>query len=122
MPKIKGTICNIPVSVDETFLTLPRPSGSSPSVILVKLKKKLSFSGHVYFEPVIPERIYSALSYLKSNNKFYEDITIDMNNVPSDFLQFANEDNEIEIDSTVSESDEECVQNCQKSRKFIALR
>lgn len=46
MPKIKGAICNIPVSVDETCTTLPR---NTSDIILVELKKKLSFAGHVYF-------------------------------------------------------------------------
>ena len=60
MPKIQGAICNIPVSVDETCTSLPRNVISS-GIILVKLKKKMCFSGHVYFEPVSSERIHAAL-------------------------------------------------------------
>ena len=54
MPKMKGAICNAPVSVNDISLTLPRNLNSS-GIILVKLKKKLEFNGHVYFEPVSPE-------------------------------------------------------------------
>ena len=32
--------------------------------------------GHVYFEPVRPHSIYQTLTYLKSHNKYYEDISI----------------------------------------------
>ena len=56
MPKIKGATCNIPVSVEDTCTTLPRNTTSS-GIIMVKLKKKLSFKGHVYFEPVSPEKV-----------------------------------------------------------------
>ena len=44
---------------------------------MVKLKCDLKYRGHGYFEPVRPNIIiYQALAYLKSHNKFYEDISI----------------------------------------------
>ena len=64
IPKISGAICNIPVSVEDTCSLLPRDSNLS-GIILVKLKKKLSFAGHFYFELVDPRRIDNALIYLK---------------------------------------------------------
>ena len=83
MPKVKGAICNIPVSIKDISQTLPR---SASDVILVKLKKKMSFSGHVYFEPVCPDKVNNALLYLKSNNKFYEDVNINLENTPDELL------------------------------------
>ena len=45
--KIKGAICNVPVKCDKTCQTLPRAPESS-GIILLKLKLKLQFRGHVY--------------------------------------------------------------------------
>lgn len=56
MSERKGAICNIPVSVSETFNFLPCPSGTS-GLVLIKLKKKKIFNGHVYFESVSPANI-----------------------------------------------------------------
>lgn len=50
--------------------------------MIVKLKRKLSFCGHVYFEAVCPEFINQALLYLKKYNPLYQDITINMSNIP----------------------------------------
>lgn len=58
--KIEGAICNVPVECDETYSVLPRPSERS-GIIMVKLKRKLEFKGHVYFQAVRPELILEAL-------------------------------------------------------------
>ena len=58
--KIKGAICNAPVNCDQTCKMLPR-SPERSSIILLKLKRKLQFRGHVYFQPVRPEFIMTAL-------------------------------------------------------------
>ena len=47
--KIKGAICNIPVECDQTCNQLPRLPHRS-GIIMLKLKKKLQFRGHVYFQ------------------------------------------------------------------------
>ena len=52
--KIKGAICNIPVECDQTCNILPRPPERS-GIILLKLKRKLEFRGHVYFQAVRPQ-------------------------------------------------------------------
>ena len=52
--KIRGAICNVPVSCEETCRVLPRPPDSS-GIIMLKLKRKLQFRGHVYFQAVRPE-------------------------------------------------------------------
>ena len=38
---------------------------STHNIIMVKLKKKVSFKGHAFFEPVRREKIFEALIYLK---------------------------------------------------------
>ena len=59
-PKVKGSICNIPVSdIDSNCNSLPRPADSN-GVIVVKLKRKVEYRGHVLFEPVRPRIIESS--------------------------------------------------------------
>ena len=45
--KIKGAICNVPIEFDQTCKILPRPPERS-GIIMLKLKRKLEFRGHVY--------------------------------------------------------------------------
>ena len=40
----------------------------------MKLKRYLKYGDNVYFEPVRQHIVYQALTYLKSYNKFYEDM------------------------------------------------
>ena len=44
--------------------------------IMVKLKPDLKYRGYVYFEPPRSNIMYQALNYIKSHNKFHEDIFI----------------------------------------------
>lgn len=59
---------------------MPRPPERS-GIILLKLKRKLQFRGHVYFQPVRPEFIMTALNWLTANNPLYKDIQIDCGNI-----------------------------------------
>ena len=48
--KVKGSICNIPISeIGNNCKSLPRPAISN-GVIVVKLKRKAEYRGHVLFE------------------------------------------------------------------------
>ena len=73
LSKIKGSICNIPIKAANICSILPRPTFSN-GLIVVTLKRDLKYKRHVYFEPATPHTVYQALTYLKSYNKFYEDI------------------------------------------------
>ena len=73
--KIKGSICNVLIEIQNICNILSRPEVSN-GLILVKLKRDLKYRGHVYLEPVRSHVIYQALTYLKSHNKFYEDISV----------------------------------------------
>ena len=55
----------------------------SNGLILPKLKRKLSYHGHVLFEPVRPEM---ALNYLKENNFLYNDVVVHLDNIPFDLM------------------------------------
>ena len=84
-PKIKGAICNVPICVDTLSNILPHGIDSS-GLIFVKLKRKLSFKGHVIFESVSPDKIKCALEYLRACNPFYSNILIKMENISRDLL------------------------------------
>ena len=58
-PKVKGNICNIPIAeIENNYKSLPRPADSN-RIIVVELKRKNEFLGHVLFEPVRPKIIES---------------------------------------------------------------
>ena len=78
--KVKGAICNVPVECDQKSGLLPCPPERS-GIILLKLKRKLQFRGHVYFQAVRPHFVLQALQWLKANITLYKDIQIDVNNI-----------------------------------------
>ena len=88
-PKVKGAICSIPVETDDVVNTLPRGADSN-ELIMVKLKKKLIYRGHVFFEPVCPDIVQRVLEYLKENNPLYSDVTINTEGIPPELLSFGN--------------------------------
>ena len=78
--KIKGAICNVPVECAQTCSVLPRPPETS-GIIMLKLKRKLDFRGHVYFQAVRPYNILNALNWLRVNNPLYGAITVNIENI-----------------------------------------
>ena len=85
-PKMKGSICNIPISeIDNNCNSLPRPADSN-GVIIVKLKRKAAYRGHVFFEPVRPRLIESLLQYLRKHNHLYRNIETDIENIAEELL------------------------------------
>ena len=90
LPKIKGSLCNIPVNeVYDNCKSLPRPADSN-GLLIVKLKRKAEYRSHVLFEPVRPLFVESFLKFLKHHNHLYSDIQINMENLPSNVLDFNN--------------------------------
>ena len=47
-PKIKGAICNVPIESEDMCNILPRGMDNN-DLILLKLKRKLIYIGHVLF-------------------------------------------------------------------------
>ncbi|CAB3982978.1 Hypothetical predicted protein [Paramuricea clavata] len=78
--KIKGAICNVPVECSQTCNVVPRPPDRS-GIILRKLKRKLQFRGHVYFQAVRPQFVINALNWLVANNPLYRNIEIQCDNI-----------------------------------------
>ena len=87
LPKIKGSLCNI--TVYDNCKSLSRPADSN-GLLLVKLKRKAEYRSHVLFEPVRPLFVESFLKFLKHHNHLYSDIQINMENLPSNVLDFNN--------------------------------
>ena len=71
--KIKGAICNVPVECDKTCQTLPHGPESS-GIFLLKLKRKLQFRGHVYYQAVRPEIVLNALNWLKQTMNYIKQL------------------------------------------------
>ena len=93
--KIRGAICNVPVSCEEMCRVLPRPPDSS-GIIMLKLKRKLQFRGHVYFQAVRPEVVLHALQWLQGNNELFENVAINLENVDHELLSLCDHDEETE--------------------------
>ena len=90
-PKIKGAICNVPVDAEDVCNVLPRPACSN-GLLVLKLKRKSMYHGHVYFEPIRPYIITELLNFLKMNNSLYTNVTIDLNHLSDDLLCFNDEE------------------------------
>ena len=59
-PKLKDVLCNVAIDVVDICNTLLQPADSNGNV-MVKLKRKLQYSGHVYFESVRLDIIFKLL-------------------------------------------------------------
>ena len=82
----------MPVECDDTCKVLPRPPERS-GIIMLKLKRKLEFRGHVYFQAVHPQFILDALNWLKLKNPLYNNITIDIQNISAKLTSLEQDDN-----------------------------
>ena len=88
--KMKGAICNVPIECDQTCSQLPRPPDRS-GIIMLKLKRKLQFRGHVYFQAVRPEIMQQVLNWLKVHNSMYKDILVNIKNIDSNLTALQND-------------------------------
>ena len=62
-PKFKGAIYNIPIETMGIINTLSQGADST-ALLMVKLKKKKKFRGHIYFQAVSFLRIYLCCSFM----------------------------------------------------------
>ena len=67
MPKIFGTICNVPVDIVKVTDLLLRSTDSN-GLVYVRLKRKQEYHGPILFEPARPVFLNRLLSFLKENN------------------------------------------------------
>ena len=88
MPKIFGTICNVPVDTVEVTDLLLRSTDSN-GLVYVRLKRKQEYHGPILFEPARPVFLNRLLSFLKENNPLYRNIVVKTENIPP-YLSSAN--------------------------------
>ena len=90
-PKLKSSICNVPIETSNVCNILPRGSDNS-GIINIELKRKLAYKCPVISQQVRREKIEVLLSFLKNHNHLYQDIEI----------QFSKEDESVsQIDFSV---------------------
>ena len=61
------------------FPCLPNSNG----IVILKLKGKLEYKGHILYEAVRPEMVAKLLTCLKRINPLYKNIEVELNNIPS---------------------------------------
>ena len=81
MPKIFGTICNVPVDTVEVTNSFPRFAAIN-GLVYAKLKRKLEYHVHVLFEPVRTIFLERLLRFLEENNPLYCNIVVKTENIP----------------------------------------
>ena len=64
---------------------------------MMKLKRKLEYRGHMYFDAVRPNFLSRVLQYLREKNHLYENIEIDISNLPSDICNSIDYDKVVEF-------------------------
>ena len=79
-PKVKGAIYNFPIDSVDVSSLLPRQADSN-GLMIIKLKRKLEYKGHVYCEPISPRIVIELLEYLKLHNHLYKNVTIVPDNI-----------------------------------------
>ena len=89
--KLKGALCYVPIGAVDVCKTLTRPADSN-GIVIVRLKRKLQYRGHVCFKSVRPNFIMRLLQYLKFNNSLYHDIEINLDNVPNFLINEKSQD------------------------------
>ena len=73
---IHGTAVNVPSKLDSVCTLLPRLP-TEASMIPFKLKRKLRYKGHYMYDYVRPDKVLTALKWLKANSPLYSSIEID---------------------------------------------
>ena len=75
---ITGYVVNVPADVNNTVRVLPR-NMSDTETIPLKLKRSLSFKGHVAFERIRPEKVLMAAKWLVTNSSLFQNEGITFN-------------------------------------------
>ncbi|XP_030832915.1 uncharacterized protein LOC584759 isoform X5 [Strongylocentrotus purpuratus] len=75
---VHGPVVCVPSNTMKTVNMLPPPERED-QLIRVKLKRKISYKGHHEYKFVNKNKVLNGLHYLKKNNKWYSDISINEN-------------------------------------------
>ena len=73
--KMKGPCVNVPARLEPICSMLPRLPQEMQTV-LVKLKRRLHYDGSYMFDYIHPQKVWTALLWLKAHNPLYKDVTI----------------------------------------------
>ena len=92
-PKLKGSVCNVPIDTVNIVNVLPRVADGN-GLVVVKLKRKLYYRTDVRLE-----LIHQALTYLKENNVLYSDNSITLGNMPNNLLYLSDDDSDQESEN-----------------------
>ena len=99
---LKGNVINVPVDIQPTINSLPRPMDENFTVA-IQLKKKLSYKKVDFKENVRPLRVLSALHWLMNNSELYkrsgivlndswfQEVTESAEDTVREFLEVSNE-------------------------------
>ena len=82
---IHGPAVNVPSKLDNVCTLLPRMP-SEASMIPLKLKRKLRYKGHYMYDYVRPDKVMTALKWLKKNNPMYSNIDINDSWINDDLI------------------------------------
>ena len=88
---MKEVVCNVPIENEDVSSLLPRASDSN-GIVIVKLKRKLEYKGHMYFESVRRQFIFNLLNYL--HNNLYTGITINTENISNSMSTLTDPNND----------------------------
>ncbi|XP_062598312.1 uncharacterized protein LOC134259730, partial [Saccostrea cucullata] len=103
---IHGPIVCVPSDVTKaTSLPLQQDKNL---LLRVKLKRKLNFKGYFEYQFVNAENVLAALAYLKKNNQWYEDVTIETNFEENENYEENNEE-KTENTNNSEENDEQMI-------------
>ena len=105
-----------PLTMKQFVPLFPRPSSDS-GIIMVKLKRKLQYKGHQYFQAVRPSYVVAGLQWLQPNNPLYHQVTINVDNFEGTSEMVNSQFTENES----SETQNNGISNCLSSRSDIAL-
>ncbi|XP_038066365.1 uncharacterized protein LOC119736418 [Patiria miniata] len=104
-----GPCVCVPSNTTETVQSLPRTANEN-DMIRIKLKRKLSYKGHVEYQFVNKQYVEEALHYLKDSNKWYDDIEIEydwINPVPEQSVEEPGNDETMNEDDQTGDIEEE---------------
>ena len=72
---IQGPAVNVPSKLESLCTMLPRLP-TQLELIALKLKRKLKYKGHYMYKYVSPEKLISAIQWLKANNPLYANVNV----------------------------------------------
>ncbi|CAG2225833.1 unnamed protein product [Mytilus edulis] len=108
---VHGPVVCVPSDLKKVTSILPRSEDES-LLLKVKLKRKLNYKGYDKYQFVRPNHLEQALLYLKDQNIWYKDVTINnewINPIPElDDNQVVNEesdDNELVVENEIQEEE-----------------